>query len=82
MTQVNILHLSDTHFKKGDENEQKNYAEDVTTKLIRAVSEHIKEHSTTVDYVAFTGDIAFNCRDYSEAGKFFSNLKEKLPSLG
>ncbi len=78
MTEVNILHLSDTHFKEGDENKQKTYAADVTTKLITAVSEHIEEHSPHVDYVAFTGDIAFNGRDYGEAWKFFSKLKEKL----
>ncbi len=76
-TVLDILHLSDIHFKKsldaGD-------PADVRDRLIDAAGEHFKKYHS-VDMVAVTGDVAFSGKkeQYRKALEFFDKLKPLLP---
>lgn len=80
MHKINILHLSDIHFRKKKDEEDKTFREKVQKKLIGAVEEYLKKHGNP-DVVAVTGDIAFSGKknEYDEAIEFFDKLKKMLP---
>lgn len=80
MAKINILHLSDIHFRKKKDEEDKTYRKNVQGKLTGAVGEHIKKHGNP-DVVAVTGDISFSGKkhEYDEALEFFETLKKLLP---
>ncbi|MGD2089666.1 MAG: SUMF1/EgtB/PvdO family nonheme iron enzyme [Candidatus Aminicenantes bacterium] len=73
---INILHLSDIHFKR---NEKKTFREDVQGKMIKAIKKHQEEYHQEPDFAAVTGDIAFSGKEYTEARVFFKELKSVLP---
>jgi predicted MPP superfamily phosphohydrolase len=77
MSEITILHLSDIHFKKKIDEENKTIRQHVQAGLIDAVGAHAKEHGSP-DFVAVTGDIAFSGKkhEYDEAGEFFEKLKK------
>jgi formylglycine-generating enzyme required for sulfatase activity/3',5'-cyclic AMP phosphodiesterase CpdA/energy-coupling factor transporter ATP-binding protein EcfA2 len=76
MGEINILHLSDIHFKKNKDTSVR----DVQSKMVAAIKDHLKDHEPP-DFVAVTGDIAFSGKksEYDEALKFFNQLKQVLP---
>jgi formylglycine-generating enzyme required for sulfatase activity/predicted phosphodiesterase/energy-coupling factor transporter ATP-binding protein EcfA2 len=80
MSEITILHLSDIHFKKKKEEENKTFHKMVQQQLIEAVKRHVKEHGHP-DFVVITGDIAFSGKkhEYDEALEFFDGLKAVLP---
>jgi predicted MPP superfamily phosphohydrolase len=80
MSEITILHLSDIHFKKRIDEENKNFRQEVQKKLIDTVKKHTKKHGSP-DFVAVTGDIAFSGKkhEYEEALEFFAVLKTVLP---
>ncbi len=80
MSEITILHLSDIHFRRKKDDQNKNFRLDVQQKLIQAVKAHLKEH-VPPDVVAITGDIAFSGKkpEYDEACKFFDELNDILP---
>jgi formylglycine-generating enzyme required for sulfatase activity/predicted MPP superfamily phosphohydrolase/energy-coupling factor transporter ATP-binding protein EcfA2 len=79
MSEINILHLSDIHFKKKKDDQDKAFRQDVQQKLIKAVKDHLKEHEPP-EVVVITGDIAFSGKkpEYDEALELFGNLKDIL----
>ena len=79
MSKIEILHLSDIHFKKDKDDENKTYREDVRAKMLAKIKEHIDKNNLDLDFVAVTGDIAFSGKEYDEAKRFFEDLKSKLP---
>jgi formylglycine-generating enzyme required for sulfatase activity/calcineurin-like phosphoesterase family protein len=80
MSEITILHLSDIHFKKKIDEENKNFRQEVQKKLIHTVKAHTKKHKKP-DFVVVTGDIAFSGKqhEYREALEFFTGLKAILP---
>nr|NIM17063.1 hypothetical protein [Candidatus Aminicenantes bacterium]NIM83741.1 hypothetical protein [Candidatus Aminicenantes bacterium]NIN23201.1 hypothetical protein [Candidatus Aminicenantes bacterium]NIN46895.1 hypothetical protein [Candidatus Aminicenantes bacterium]NIN89817.1 hypothetical protein [Candidatus Aminicenantes bacterium] len=82
MSEITILHLSDIHFKRKKEEENKTFRQTVQERLIEAVANHNRnrEHGS-LDVVAVTGDIAFSGKEheYKEAAEFFKELKKVLP---
>jgi formylglycine-generating enzyme required for sulfatase activity/3',5'-cyclic AMP phosphodiesterase CpdA/energy-coupling factor transporter ATP-binding protein EcfA2 len=80
MSEINILHLSDIHFKRGKKDDNPAFRRNVQNKLAAAVEKHLEEHEPP-DFVAVTGDIAFSGKkpEYTEALKFFDQLKSILP---
>jgi formylglycine-generating enzyme required for sulfatase activity/predicted MPP superfamily phosphohydrolase/energy-coupling factor transporter ATP-binding protein EcfA2 len=78
MSKVTILHLSDIHFKR-DENQT--FRDDVQDKMIEAIQQHLDKHHRELDFVAVTGDIAFSGKgkEYDEAKAFFEALEPVLP---
>jgi predicted MPP superfamily phosphohydrolase/energy-coupling factor transporter ATP-binding protein EcfA2 len=80
MNEITILHLSDIHFKKKKDEENKTFRQKVQQRLVEAVTGHLEEHKK-LDFVAITGDIAFSGKkkEYDEAFTFLSGLKEVLP---
>jgi calcineurin-like phosphoesterase family protein len=80
MSEITILHLSDIHFKKNKDEENKTFRRTVQDRLIEAVATHNQEHGSP-DVVAVTGDIAFSGKEheYEEAAVFFDKLKGVLP---
>ena len=79
MIKIAILHLSDIHFKRSKDDENKTYRKDVRTKMLAKIKEHIDRNNLDLNYVAVTGDIAFSGKEYEEAKGFFGKLKSKLP---
>ena len=79
MSEVNILHLSDIHFKSAEAEDYKTGRKMITKKLIAAITEFTKKNPTP-DYIAVTGDIAFSGTEYTEAGEFFQTLRTILPA--
>ncbi len=79
MGEINILHLSDIHFKRREDEKKKTFREDVLDKLKDALGNHLKDNGPP-DFVAVTGDIAYSGKEaeYEEAGEFFSQLKSIL----
>ncbi|UCH92817.1 MAG: metallophosphoesterase, partial [Candidatus Aminicenantes bacterium] len=75
--EITILHLSDVHFKR---EEKETFQEDVETKMINAVKEHLDKIHAKLDFVAITGDIAFSGKEYDKAKTFFKRLKSVLPT--
>lgn len=77
---IHILHLSDVHFKRKDQ-EVKVFRGIVQENLIDVVTVHLKEHNK-LDFVLVTGDIAFSGKknEYNEAFDFFEKLKQVLPA--
>lgn len=80
MSKISILHLSDVHFKKKQDEQNKTFRHVVQQKLIYAVEAHSKKHGP-LDVVAVTGDIAFSGKrkEYDEALDFFEKFKAILP---
>ena len=79
MSEIEILHLSDIHFKKDKDDENKTFRKDVRAKMLAIIKEHIDNNNLNLDFVAVTGDIAFSGTEYDEAKKFFDDLKSVLP---
>jgi formylglycine-generating enzyme required for sulfatase activity/predicted MPP superfamily phosphohydrolase len=75
-----ILHLSDLHFCKKTKEKHKTFREDVTKKMIAEIQKFLISNRWELDFVAITGDIAFNGKDYGEAETFFKELKAVLPT--
>ncbi|MCU0289366.1 MAG: metallophosphoesterase, partial [Acidobacteria bacterium] len=80
MSEITILHLSDIHFKKKKEEDDKSFRHTVQERLIDAVKEHAGKEGNP-DFVVITGDIAFSGKkeEYDEAFMFLSSLKVVLP---
>jgi formylglycine-generating enzyme required for sulfatase activity/predicted MPP superfamily phosphohydrolase len=76
MSKVTILHLSDIHFKR---KENETFREDVQGKMIAAIKKHLDKYRMEPDFAAVTGDIAFSGKEYEEAKVFFKELKSVLP---
>jgi hypothetical protein len=79
MSKITILHLSDIHFKKDKDDENKAYRKDVKNKMVAQIKAHIDNNNLDLDFVAVTGDIAFSGKEYNEAKSFFKELKSVLP---
>lgn len=79
MSKITILHLSDIHFKRNEDDENKTFRKDVREKMVAKIKEHMEENNWDVDFVAVTGDIAFSGKEYDEAKSFFDELKSILP---
>ncbi len=79
-TVLNILHLSDIHFKKSLDADDQIFRRDVQERLVEAVGKHFRDIGP-VDMVAVTGDIAFSGTEtqYHEAEKFLNRIKSLLP---
>jgi formylglycine-generating enzyme required for sulfatase activity/calcineurin-like phosphoesterase family protein/energy-coupling factor transporter ATP-binding protein EcfA2 len=79
MSEITILHLSDIHFRKRQDEKNQTFRQNVQTGLIDAIGAHVKEHGCP-DFVAVTGDIAFAGKkhEYEEAWEFFEKLKKIL----
>jgi formylglycine-generating enzyme required for sulfatase activity/predicted MPP superfamily phosphohydrolase len=79
MNEITILHLSDIHFRKTQEEENKTSRQEVQKKLIDTIKTYAKKHQNP-DFVAVTGDIAFSGKktEYDEAWEFFKKLKPVL----
>ncbi|KAF5411968.1 MAG: 3',5'-cyclic adenosine monophosphate phosphodiesterase CpdA [Candidatus Methanophagaceae archaeon] len=77
MSAIEILHLSDIHFKK--KKDDKTFRKDVKNKMLAIIKQHIDENNLDLDFVAVTGDIAFSGKEYEEAKSFFEELKSVLP---
>jgi formylglycine-generating enzyme required for sulfatase activity/predicted MPP superfamily phosphohydrolase/energy-coupling factor transporter ATP-binding protein EcfA2 len=79
MNEITILHLSDIHFKKKIDEENKTFRQDVQKKLIDIVKTHTKKNDYP-NFVTVTGDIAFSGKkhEYDEAWEFFEKLKPVL----
>lgn len=78
MKGINILHLSDIHFQKKEDEENRAYREGVQTKLLEVVKTHLKQHKNP-DFVVVTGDIAFSGKkqQYDQAWDFFKSLPSR-----
>mgnify|MGYP002749919360 CR=1 FL=1 len=76
MSSISILHLSDIHFKLRED--QPTFRTEVQVKLLKTISNHSEKYGYP-EYVAVTGDIAWDGKDYTEAENFFKNLKSMLP---
>jgi 3',5'-cyclic AMP phosphodiesterase CpdA len=79
MSKIEILHLSDIHFKKNKDDKRKTFREAVREKMLATITEHIDNNNLDLDFVAVTGDIAFSGTEYEEAKRFFEELKSKVP---
>ncbi|NAT10007.1 hypothetical protein C4E22_00360 [ANME-1 cluster archaeon AG-394-G06] len=79
MSKIEILHLSDIHFKRDKDDENKTFRKDVRAKMHAKINEHIGKNNLDLDFVAVTGDIAFSGKEYEEAKSFFADLKLVLP---
>jgi len=81
MGEIRILHLSDIHFRKGKNEDDPVFREDVQEKMLKAIEAHVAEHDPP-DFVAITGDIAFSGKkaEYDLALGFINELKAKLPN--
>jgi len=75
MKPINILHLSDIHFKL---KEKQTFRDDVEEKMAAAIKTHIGANRAP-DFVAVTGDIAFSGKEYDKAEVFFKAVKAVLP---
>jgi len=79
MSAIEILHLSDIHFKEKKDEDRKAFREDVRAKMLAQIKVHISKNKPNLDFVAVTGDIAFSGKEYEEAKSFFDDLKSILP---
>jgi formylglycine-generating enzyme required for sulfatase activity/calcineurin-like phosphoesterase family protein/energy-coupling factor transporter ATP-binding protein EcfA2 len=79
VSEIEILHLSDIHFKKKKDEDRKSFRKDVRAKMLAKIKEHIDNNNLDIDFVAVTGDIAFSGTEYNEAKSFFDDLKAILP---
>jgi calcineurin-like phosphoesterase family protein len=77
MRPINILHLSDIHFKR---KEKQTFRDDVEEKMAAAIESHLETNDAALDFVAVTGDIAFSGKEYDKAKAFFKTIKSVLPS--
>ena len=75
---INILHLSDLHFKKNEREDRPDFRTDICRKMLAAIKEHLKKEPQ-LDLIAITGDIAYDGKDYQEAIAFFEQLKAIVP---
>ena len=82
MGEINILHLSDIHFRKDMEGKYPPYPEEVGRWMIDRINQHVGENEGKPDVVAVTGDIAFSGKEpeYGQAVTFFKSLKSVLPA--
>jgi predicted MPP superfamily phosphohydrolase len=80
MSEITILHMSDVHFKTKEKETTPTFRQDVTTKMIGAIQQHLDKYQVVPDVLAVTGDIAFSGKEYDNAKMFFKELKAVLPS--
>ena len=80
MSEITILHLSDIHFKRNKDEDNKAFRKKVQERLIEAVAAHLSDHHG-IDFVVITGDIAFSGKkeEYNEALMFLSDFRKVLP---
>ncbi|HLP60976.1 MAG TPA: metallophosphoesterase, partial [Candidatus Deferrimicrobium sp.] len=80
MSEITILHLSDIHFKKKKDEDNKIFRQTVQERLMEAMTTHLGQHGNP-DFVVITGDIAFSGKkeEYDEAFTFLKGLKAVLP---
>ena len=55
MSAIEILHLSDIHFKKDKDDENKTFRKKVSKEMVAQIKEHIDENNVDLDFVAVTG---------------------------
>ena len=79
MSKIEILHLSDIHFKRNKDDENETFRKKVSQEMLAKIKEHIDSNNLNLDFVAVTGDIAFSGKEYEEAKSFFKELKLVLP---
>jgi 3',5'-cyclic AMP phosphodiesterase CpdA len=79
MSEITILHLSDIHFKRNKDDENKTFRKDVKNKMVAQIKEHLELNNWDLDFVAVTGDIARSGKEYDEAKHFFDELKSVVP---
>jgi 3',5'-cyclic AMP phosphodiesterase CpdA len=80
MSEITILHLSDLHFRKKEKEGHQALRREIGRQMIAGIKEHLNKFNQELDFVVITGDIAFDGKDYTEAEKFFADLKLILPS--
>ena len=51
MSKITILHLSDVHFKRKEKETTPTFRQDVTTKMIGAIQQHLDKHHAAPDVV-------------------------------
>ena len=80
MGEISILHLSDIHFKRDKDDDNKIFRGDVQDKLLKTIERHLRD-KPALDFIIVTGDIAFSGkkREYEEAEAFFDRLKKIIP---
>ena len=79
MSTITILHMSDIHFKRREYESRKAYRDQVKTKMIEKIKEHLDYNTVELDFAVITGDIAFSGKEYVEAKSFFNDFKKELP---
>jgi formylglycine-generating enzyme required for sulfatase activity/calcineurin-like phosphoesterase family protein/energy-coupling factor transporter ATP-binding protein EcfA2 len=79
MSAIEILHLSDIHFKEKKDEDRRTFRKDVRAQMLAQIKVHISKNKSNLDFVAVTGDIAFSGKEYDEAKSFFDDLKSLLP---
>ena len=79
MSAIEILHLSDIHFKKKKDDKNKTFRKKVSQEMVAKIKEHIGSNNLNLDFVAVTGDIAYSGIEYEEAKNFFNELRSVLP---
>jgi calcineurin-like phosphoesterase family protein len=82
MSKINILHLSDIHFKRSEKDTDPTMRGDVMEKMLAALRQHLDKHRVVPDFTAVTGDIAFAGKEnqYRDARLFFKELKTLFPN--
>jgi formylglycine-generating enzyme required for sulfatase activity/predicted MPP superfamily phosphohydrolase len=81
MSEITILHLSDIHFKKDKDDDRKTFRKNVREEMVDQIKEHLENSDRNLDFVTVTGDIVFSGmrNEYTEAKRFFDNLKSVSP---
>ena len=81
MSEITILHLSDIHFKRNKDDQNKTFRRDVKNKMVAQIKKHLEKNGLNLDFVAVTGDIAYSGKkkEYDEAIGFFDDLKSVVP---
>ncbi len=80
MGEISILHLSDIHFKKNKDDDDKIFRRDVQEKMLKAIEKN-SAGGQSPDFIVVTGDIAFSGKkqEYDEAETFFERLQAIFP---
>ncbi len=80
MGEIRILHVSDIHFRKSEDDDDPGFREEVQEKMLDTIEAHVKENDPP-QFVAITGDIAFSGKkeEYDAALAFVNQLKATLP---
>jgi calcineurin-like phosphoesterase family protein len=79
MDHINILHLSDIHFKRKVTD---TFRSDIKQRMLEAIRSHIEKESNCIpNFVVVTGDISFSGKkeEYDEAEFFLNEIRAILP---